>query len=1001
MTRGTTVLWIGVMAITSGSALILSPAAVPAQQIIGGNDTEIVDGDDPTGVGPGTRPSPWNLGITNLAIGDQSGDDAELLIRNGGEVHNMIGGIGLDLGAKGTVMVVGANSTWNNTDNLYVGIEGSGNLTISDGAVVNDAAGIIGYVLGSDGSVTVAGPGSAWNNSGDLDVGLSGAGTLIISGGGAVAAESGNFGNDIDATGDVVVSGAGSTLTFANYISVGEAGVGTLVISNGGAVDTTFGYIGFASDASGEASVSGDGSSWHHSDGLFVGYLGGGVLTIEGGAVVSASAVTIASDLGASGSVYLEGSEADGRGVLETGFVEGGNGDAVLVFNGGILRATGNETGFLFGFNPGGVTVGAGGAFIDTAGFNVGTAVDLAGSGGLTKQGLGTLVLSGTNSFAGTTTVEAGTLQAASAQALVQGGAYAINGGTLDLGGFDLTMSELTGSGGAVAIGGAELTIDQATHSMFGGALSGTGAFVKSGTGTLVLTGDSSAFAGTTEVSAGQFVVNGALGGMVNVAGGELRGSGTLGALSLGTGVSIAPGNSIGTLAVAGDLVFDPGATYSVEADPGSTNSDFIDVSGIAYLNGSSVAHVGMAGSYAPFSTYTILAADGGINGTFGAVTSDYAFLVPSLSYDANNVYLQIARNDVALVALAATPNQVATASAAEQLPVYHPVHTAIVSLPNDLPLIRASYDALSGELHASIKTALITDSLLVRDVANRRLRTSVDETELAPWSVAFGSRSSADSDGNAAALNHNAAGLLAGVDAAMLDWRLGLISGFGSADAVVVDRASSGSNDNLYLGIYGGTSWGDLMFRSGLAHTWHHTQSTRSAAVGSYVDNLAAEYWGSTTQAFGEAGYQFNTPLASFEPFANLTQVHHFSGGFTETGGAAALTVAPGATNTTLTTLGVRAEAEMAWGGANVGLRGMIGWQQAFGDIVPTSTHAFVNGGAFTVAGAPLARNALVLEAGLDLDLSEHASIELSYSGQIANGAQLHSAKAALEVRF
>ncbi|MBB2841076.1 UNVERIFIED_ORG: hypothetical protein GGE64_004856 [Rhizobium etli] len=44
----------------STAALALMLAAEPgwAQQVITGNDTEIVDGNDPGGTGPGTQPAP-------------------------------------------------------------------------------------------------------------------------------------------------------------------------------------------------------------------------------------------------------------------------------------------------------------------------------------------------------------------------------------------------------------------------------------------------------------------------------------------------------------------------------------------------------------------------------------------------------------------------------------------------------------------------------------------------------------------------------------------------------------------------------------------------------------------------------------------------------------------------------------------------------------------------------------------------------------------------------
>lgn len=88
-------------------------------------------------------------------------------------------------------------------------------------------------------------------------------------------------------------------------------------------------------------------------------------------------------------------------------------------------------------------------------------------------------------------------------------------------------MSALSGnsSAGTIALGGATLTVDQSTHTLFAGALEGTGGFVKRGTGTLTLSGDSSAYTGSTSVRGGALHIEGALGGDVTVEGNETVGS--------------------------------------------------------------------------------------------------------------------------------------------------------------------------------------------------------------------------------------------------------------------------------------------------------------------------------------------------------------------------------------------------------------------------------------------------------------------------------------------
>lgn len=126
---------------------------------------------------------------------------------------------------------------------------------------------------------------------------------------------------------------------------------------------------------------------------------------------------------------------------------------------------------------------------------------DISGDGSFVKSGAGRLTLTGENTWDGTTTVEGGTLRAGSATALPQvGGGYVVNGGTLDLNDTDLTVTPLSGSGGQIVLGttgNGTLTLSQDDDTTAAAAITGAGRIVKSGIGTLTLTGDSTITGGT------------------------------------------------------------------------------------------------------------------------------------------------------------------------------------------------------------------------------------------------------------------------------------------------------------------------------------------------------------------------------------------------------------------------------------------------------------------------------------------------------------------------
>ena len=194
----------------------------------------------------------------------------------------------------------------------------------------------------------------------------------------------------------------------------------------------------------------------------------------------------------------------------------------------------------LSGFNLtiGGNAVGT----VDTTSF-----AGIISNGSLTKTGIDTQVLTGANTYAGTTTVNAGTLTldgtTASLALVVNGGALNVNaassattasvtggtlitnngsllntidvtvdGGTFAVTGGSETIDALAGAGGTVTVAdGFTLSVGSANGSAaYSGVIGGLGGLTKIGTGTETLSG-ANTYTGATLVSAGTLTVNGSL----------------------------------------------------------------------------------------------------------------------------------------------------------------------------------------------------------------------------------------------------------------------------------------------------------------------------------------------------------------------------------------------------------------------------------------------------------------------------------------------------------
>ena len=542
-------------------------------------------------------------------------------------MNNTLGIIADQAGSTGTATVDGAGSRWTNSSDFYVGHFGNGTLTIRNGGAVSNDFGFVGRYSSSTSTATVDGTGSTWTSSSDLNVGASGTGTLTIRNGGAVSNGTGTLGDDPGATGAATVDGAGSTWTNSGKLYVGNSGSGTLTIRNGGAVSNGYGFLGNNPGATGAATVDGAGSTWTNGGDLFVGAAGGGTLTIRNGGAVRNSSGVVGNNFGGTGAATVDGAGSTWTNSSE--LYVGASGDGTLIIrNGGAVSNGIGYIGMDSGTTGAATVDGTGSTWTNSADLNVG----YLGTGTLTIRNGGSVSASTVSiaSQVGST----GTLNigAASGQAAVAPGT--LNTASVDFG---------DGTGQIVFN-------HTATNYVFAPVITSNGAgsgTVRVEAGTTILTATST-YTGPTVIDGGTLSVNGSIAGSavtVN-AGGTLGGNGTVGNTIINGG-TLAPGNSIGLLTVNGNLSFSAASSYIGRSRLG--NADRVNVTGTATLSGATVnASFAVSAGSQVVKQYTILNASGGLGGsTFGSVvnTNLPSGFKSSLSYDANNAYLNLALN--------------------------------------------------------------------------------------------------------------------------------------------------------------------------------------------------------------------------------------------------------------------------------------------------------------------------------------------------------------------
>lgn len=504
------------------------------------------------------------------------------------------------------------------------------------------------------------------------------------------------------------------------------------------------------------------------------------------------------------------------------------------------------------------------------------------------------------------------------------------------------------------------------------------------------------------EVSTGAELNNqGRIGGTLTVAsGGVYSGSGQLQNLNL------AAGSTLG-FAVAADGSHSP-----------------VQVNGNAQINGAKLDIRAGAGNYPAQSSYRVLNAAEGINGQFSTVSSNFAFLTPTLSYTADSVELELQRNDIGFADVAISQNGASAANSitADSTPVlYNALLTSDVTSAGDgleqlsgasnaslanvtlaasnqvglamLGAMQQRGGGMSGNLQSSVNL-LDGPVLAANGLPNEARNLNDPNAQGRLWIQALGSSANLDATSGSHDLDQDTQGAVVGADWALdTQWRVGLVGGYSSTD-IGAGSSVDGNVDSYHLGVYALHQRGPYNLRLGAAYSDHDGDSKRQIKFNGFDDTVRGDYDADSLQAFVELGYAINRGRLEAEPYANLGYQRYDQDSYTEKGGPAALHVKSEDQDNVTSAFGVRlAYLDTLQNGMSVTPRLGVGWRHVYGEVDSHIKQSFASGGtAFSVEGSALDRDSALLEAGLDVGINAKQNIGIGYSGQLGSDSQNHA---------
>jgi len=982
-------------------------------------------------------------GTASLGIGDLTGGAGG----TGGTGGSGRGGGGGGAGGYGGVVTGATASTYAGT--IAGGLGGSGGAGFKGGSGGDGGLGLSFITAGASLALTAGsiaggngGIGGTSNTGGTGGAGIGGT-NVTISNGGTIAGGTGGAGGASNSIGSGGGGGAGAAGITGTNLTISNSG--TIAGGNGGAGGTST-LVGGRGGAGG-AGISGANLTVVNSGTITRGLGGvggrnatngatGNAISFTGGVnsltITSSSVITgTVAAFSAADTVGLGGSTNASFSLAQIGAANG----ATQYQGFGILQKSGTSTWTVTGTSgtPLAYQVTAGtldlngaaqtatslrltggtlanGTLTSTGAFDMqsGTvSAVLTGTGALTKTTTGTVTLSGANTYTGATTVSGGILNVTGS---LVSAATVNNGGTLAGAGVVGSLSVV--AGGLVhpgAVSGVPTTLQVAGNVTFAAGSTYRVALTPTAGDRITATGTATIDGGTVDVRAGAGTYTPTTYTLLSAAGGL---TGTFASLQTTTNLAfLKPTLSYGANTV--------GLTLT-QAAPVTSVATTINQTGAGTAVQAAVTSMASAPAATAPSATTATSAATTTTSTNTAGTTTAAPLTPAAQVAVAVLNQTVPGAVQALNSLSGEVQGSAISAIAQTAFVVEGAvldHLRFGAGDGFAQGLGSGGPGLTGTIGQRFAPGTTLPAAYSADLPGGPVIGLVPVRPTTPnfaaWGQGFGAFGSTGGNGNAARLTRQTGGFVLGIETgfgaltlpSVSDLRVGVAAGYSFTALDVAARQSTAQIESGFGAVYARGALGPVQVRLGAAYAGNALDTRRTVLFPGFSQAVTGNAGGDTVQGFGEAGYRVGFGTGYVEPFVGGATIHIRRDGFSEVGGASAVTVYGRSYDVQTATLGMQGQVLLsALFSTDMPLvvRGLVGYRRAFGDVNPQALLALGGGGqAFLTTGVPIARNAVVASAGLDWQVAANTTIGVNYTGQVGSRARDHAMKGSFNVRW
>ena len=552
-----------------------------------------------------------------------------------------------------------------------------------------------------------------------------------------------------------------------------------------------------------------------------------------------------------------------------------------IVFDGGTLQYTGANANTDRNFS---ITAGKT-AFFDITTNNLTiSGSSLATTEGLTKSGLGTLALAGTNLYTGPTTISGGTLALSGPGSLANSTAVNLpnSGTTFDISGLfgsGQAIGSLNGvTGSFVILGSKNLTLGGLnTADSYAGEISGLGgSFTKTGSGAMTLSGSNS-YSGGTAIDSGT----------LRIANSNALGTGNVAHNSATLDIGL------NTLNIGGTYIQNGASTLMVDIN-GTFNGSIVSA-GPATVSATDTLALNVSSFIPPNATYVII--DGGAGGHIAApiitVSGSMAQFIVTMTGD--DLVLTSYRQSNYLASSAQNANARAVGTVLDNMTNPSSDMTQVIDVLDDLPPAQAN--AALNTMYAEIDGGImnVTGMMLNNFVSValsrvEKIRSSDEESSIDPWVKGYGSYLTQGKRHDIHGYNAWNTGAMAGEDGTYRDSVvLGLSGGYAysqvGSNTVNTEKTLIHSAQITAYGGYGNTRSPFYVDAAGyFAYNWY--SGLRDINIGDVILRTAhSNYHGMQYGVYAGAGCKVRFQTADLTPLISLQWNHLAIDNYSERG--------------------------------------------------------------------------------------------------------------------